>query len=104
MSNTNLTLSEATIFADFNAENNLEENNALTEITLSRLKYKHFREVAKYPEQDQMHHLMLSLTRLSEDDLGELLPDDAAEISKIIFEAMQKYIQLGQNIVGTMNA
>lgn len=95
----NFTLSEPTIFPDYNKKQGKEESFALTEISLSTLKYKHFREVIKYPEEDQMHRLMLAMTSLSEDDLGELTPNDAAGISQIIFKSMRKYFELGQKIL-----
>ena len=75
---------------------------AVTELTLHSLKYKHFREIAKYPEEDQMHRLMLSMTGLTENDIGELTPNDAAGISQIIFESMKKYFELGQKIIRGM--
>ena len=93
------TLSEATVFADLNAKENQPATHARTTIPLISLKYKHFRSVLQYPEVDQMHHLMLAVTNLSEDDMGELSPNDAAEISRIIFQSMKKYMELGQTIM-----
>ena len=99
MNNNTFQLSEPTVFADLNKKETKEADYVRSALPLNRLKYKHFRDVMKYPEADQMHHLMLEMTGLSESDLGELSPDDAAEISSIIFEAMKKYIQLGQRIL-----
>lgn len=96
-------LTEATIFPDLNAKEQQSADHSRTTLNLQTLRYKHFRAVLQYPEQDQMHHLMLSMTGLTEDDLGELTPDDSAEISKIIFDAMKKYIQLGKTIVKSLN-
>lgn len=93
------TLSEPTVFPDFNKKNGKEAEFQLTELQLQPLKYKHFREIAKFPEEDQMHRLMLSMTGLTENDIGELTPDDAAGISQIIFESMKKYFELGQKII-----
>jgi hypothetical protein len=95
----NFTLSEPTIFPELNKKQGKPADDAVNEIPLATLKYKHFREVVKYPEQDQMHHLMMAITGLSEDDIGELTPNDAAGISAIIFEAMKKYFELGQKII-----
>jgi hypothetical protein len=93
------TLSEATVFSDLNAKENLPAAHERMSIPLISLKYKHFRSVLQYPEVDQMHHLMLAVTNLSENDMGELSPNDAAEISRIIFQSMKKYMELGQTIM-----
>ena len=92
-------ITEPTIFPELNQKEGLDPNHERSSLPLNKLKYKDFREIVKYPEEDQMHHLMLEMTGLSESDLGELSPDDAAEISTIIYEAMKKYIQLGQKIL-----
>jgi hypothetical protein len=96
---TNFTLSEPTIFPDLNKQEGLGMDHARQELVLTPLKYKHFRSVMQYPEIDQMHHLMLAITHLTEDDIGELTPNDAAEISRIIFQSMKKYMELGQTIM-----
>lgn len=93
------TLSEPTLFPDFNQKNGNPSDFTVTELPLQALKYKHFREIAKFPEEDQMHRLMLSMTGLTENDIGELTPNDAAGISQIIFESMKKYFELGQKII-----
>lgn len=95
------TLSEATIFPDYNKKQGLDAEHATVELTLQTLKYKHFRQVMQFPEHDQMHHLMMAITGLSDDDLGELTPDDTAEISAYVYESMKKYLQLGQRILDT---
>jgi hypothetical protein len=46
--------------------------------------------------------LMLAMTGLTEDDIGELTPSDAAEISHLIFQSMKKYMELGQQILRGM--
>lgn len=91
-------LNEPTIFPDLNKTGQKEPNFAHDELPLNGLKYKHFREVMKKPADDQMHHLMKALTGLSENDLGELSPIDAAEISSIIFNSMKSYMDLGKKI------
>lgn len=92
-------LTEPTIFPDFNKQSGKEPHDVVTEIQLISLKYKHFREVIKFPEEEQMHRLMLVVTGLSDNDIGELTPDDAAGISQFIFESMKKYFELGQKII-----
>lgn len=96
-------LSEPTIFPGLNKTETQEPHFERSEIQLNTLKYKHFRSVLKYPEEDQMHQLMLALTGLTEDDLGELTPTDAAEISHLIFQSMKKYMELGQQILKGMD-
>lgn len=96
---TTFTLSEPTVFADLNKAEGKEANHERSEISINTLKYKHFRSVVQYPEADQMHHLMRIMTNLSEDDIGELTPNDAAGISHLIFDAMKEYMKLGQHIM-----
>lgn len=93
------TLSEPTIFPDLNKKETKEPSHAREILQLDTLKYKHFRSALKFPEQEQMHQLMLSMTNLSEDDVGELTPHDAAGISAVIFQSMKKYMQLGKQII-----
>lgn len=100
---TTFRLSEPTVFPGLNKIENQEPDYARSEIGLNSLKYKHFRAVLKYPEEDQMHQLMLAITGLCEDDIGELTPADAAEISHIIFKSMKKYMELGQQILKGMD-
>jgi hypothetical protein len=92
-------LSETTIFPDLNQIEKKEPEYARSELQLTSLKYKHFRSIMKYPEQDQMHHLMMAMTSLSEDDIGELSPNDAAKVSTAVFDSMQSYMELGKKIV-----
>ena len=96
---TAIQLSVATIFADLNKNEAQLPTFERVELNIHPLKYKHFRSVMQYPEADQMHHLMLALTGLSEDDLGELCPADAARVSAMVFDSMKDYMQLGQKIM-----
>jgi hypothetical protein len=95
-------LSEPTIFPDLNEKEQRDPGFARNEIERVTLKYKHFRAVLKYPEEEQMHQLMMSITGLSDNDLGELTPDDAATISHAVFNSMKKYMDLGKTILKGM--
>jgi hypothetical protein len=95
-------LSEGTVFPDLNKKEGKDAEHERDLLQLTTLKYKHFRKALTYPEQDQMHHLMIAMTNLSEDDLGELSPKDAAGISAMIFQAMKEYMKLGKQIVEGM--
>lgn len=99
---TTITLQEATVFPDLNASEGKEAGFERTVLSLTPLKYKHFRAVSQKPEEDQMHYLMMQMTGLSDDDLGELLPGDAAKLSGLVFDSMKEYMQLGQKIVKNM--
>lgn len=92
-------LHEPTIFPDYNKKHELPEDHELTEIKLKSLKYKHFRAMLSIPEAEQMHQLMMLIADLSEDDIGELTPQDAAAISGQIYESLGSYIQLGKKLV-----
>lgn len=98
---TQINLSEPTVFPNLNQSEGKEPNTVRTTLQLNTLKYKHFRAVLSYPEEEQMHRLMLSMTGLTEDDIGELTPNDAAEISQIIFQSVKKYMELAQQILKT---
>lgn len=97
-----LQLSEPTIFPEFNRQTGKKADEAITEIQLKSLKYKHFREVIKFPDDEQMHRLMLVVTELSDEDIGELTPNDAASISQFVFESMKKYFELGKKIINSV--
>lgn len=98
-----ISLSEPTVFSDLNKNEGKEVGYARSELFANSLKYKHFRSVMQYPEADQMHHLMMALTGLSENDIGELSPIDAATISGLVFDSMKAYMQLGQKIAKGMS-
>jgi len=98
-----INLKVATVFPDLNKKEGKDASYARNEIELNTLKYKHFRSVMQHPEADQMHHLMMAITSLSEDDIGELSPADAATVSGIVFDSMKEYMQLGQKIVGKIS-
>lgn len=98
-----ITLQEATAFPDLNRAESKEANFERTELAINSLKYKNFRSVMQYPEQDQMHHLMMALTGLSENDIGELTPHDAAQLSGIVFDAMKEYMELGRRVAKNLS-
>ncbi len=98
MNNKTIHLSEPTIFPDLNKHDGEDAKHERQELKLNSLKYKHFRAVMQQPAEDQMHHLMKALTGLSEKDIGELSPVDAAEISGLIFDSMKQYMELGKKI------
>lgn len=101
---TTLKLQEATAFPDLNAAEGKDVGFERDSLSLTSLKYKHFRAVAQKPDEDQMHYLMMQMTGLSDDDLGELLPGDAAKLSELVFDSMKEYMQLGQKIVKNMES
>lgn len=98
MNNKTIHLHEPTAFPDLNKKEHKDADHERKDLQLNSLKYKHFRAVMQQPAEDQMHHLMKALTGLSENDIGELSPVDAAEISALIFDSMKKYMELGKKI------
>lgn len=98
----NIKLHEPTIFPDLNLAEGKEHDFERDSLGLTSLKYKHFRAVVQKPEEDQMHYLMMVMTGLTDNDLGELTPADAATLSGLVFDAMKEYMQLGQKIVKNM--
>lgn len=97
-----LNLVVPTAFPDLNKKEGKEADFERNELKLNSLKYKHFRSVMKHKEADQMHHLMMSLTGLSEDDVGEFSPADAASISGLVYDSMKEYMQLGRKIISNI--
>lgn len=100
---TSFKLEEATVFPQLNKKEGKDADYARDELSLISLKYKHFRDVLKYPERDQLHHLMMTATGLSEVDLGELTPNDAAEISAYVLNSIKKFMDLSRNVMKTFD-
>ena len=88
-----MSLSEPTVFPDLNKQEDKTADFHRDVINVERLKYKHIRAVLKFPEIDQMHHLMLMVTGLNENDIGELLPEDAAKLTLMLHESLRKFNQ-----------
>lgn len=93
-------LSEPTVFTDLNQNEGLASDFARDSITIEKLKYKHIRAALQHPESDQMHHLMLITTGLSEQDVGELTPEDAAHIGLFLHQELSKFNNLSNNNSG----
>lgn len=88
-----INLSEPTIFQELNKQEEKNLDYGRETIKVEKLKYKHIRAALKYPEIDQMHHLMMMVTGLNESDLGELLPEDAAKLTSILYSSLMKFNQ-----------
>lgn len=102
MSNTNnivVTLSAPTVFHDLNLKEGKEPKHARTEIVLHRLKFKHFKEMNKIPQEEQMIYAISELTDLSSDDIDELYAEDAGEITKRIVGFMQTFVDVAKNVM-----
>lgn len=61
------------------------------------------RAALQYPEPDQMHQLMIMLTGLSEADVGEFLPEDAAKIGLFLHQELNKFNQASQKMLNPGN-
>jgi hypothetical protein len=88
-----INLSEPTVFPDLNHKECKNIEFSRVTLNIEKLKYKHIRSALKFPEIDQMHQLMMMLTGLNENDIGELAPEDAAKISFMLHESLIKYNQ-----------
>ncbi len=93
-------LSASTIFPDLNASEGKEPEYARDSIGVSRLKYKHFRQMQHLEDAQQMQFAISALTGLTENDVDELYAEDAAEITSVIYGFMQKYLTLAKKMVG----
>lgn len=94
---TTIKLSEPTVFNDLNKNEGLAPDFARDSITIEKLKYKHIRAALQHPEADQMHYLMILTTGLSENDAGELTPEDAAQIGLFLHQELNKFNNLSNN-------
>ena|SRR5690242_8304094 len=92
-----INLSEPTVFPDLNSKESKHSDFPRETLSIEKLKYKHIRAALKYQEADQMHHLMMMLTGLNDNDIGELAPEDAAKISLMLHESLMKYTQFNPN-------
>lgn len=93
-------LSSPTIFPDLNKAEGKEPNFARDSVSVARLKYKHFKQMHHLEDAQQMQHAISALTGLSENDIDELYAEDAAEITKVIYGFMQKYLVLAKQMMG----
>lgn len=94
-----LKLAYPTVFPDFNAKNHLEPSHASVEISVQRMKHKHFRQMQAMSESKQIHYVMRELTGLSDRDLDELDAEDSAHLSEVIFDFMKHYAVLAKKMV-----
>jgi hypothetical protein len=88
-----------TVFADYNAKNNLDKNKETTSLSIQRMKHKHFRQMQSMPEEKQIHYIMSQLTMLSENDLDELDIEDSARLSEVILGFMRHYANLAKKMM-----
>ncbi|HEX2549547.1 MAG TPA: hypothetical protein VHM20_06950 [Gammaproteobacteria bacterium] len=92
-------LSAPTIFPDLNQKEGKEEGYARDIVSVGRLKFKHFKQMQKLDENQQMQHAMSELTGLSENDIDELYAEDAAAITAVIYGFMGKYLELAKKMM-----
>lgn len=92
-------LSAPTVFLDLNKSEGMDPEYTRDSIKISRLKYKHFKQMQHLEESQQMQHAISALTGLSENDIDELYAEDAAEITGVIYGFMQKYLVLAKKMM-----
>ena len=93
-------LTAPTVFPDLNKTEGKDPNFARDTIDVSRLKYKHFKQMQQLEDAQQMQHAISTLTGLTENDIDELYAEDAAEITGVIYSFMQKYLELAKKMMG----
>lgn len=100
-----VTLTAPTVFPVLNKTEGKDPEYARSTIAVSRLKYKHFKQMHHLEDAQQMQHAISALTGLTEEDIDELYAEDAAEITRVIYGFMQKYLALAKQMMGdTPNA
>ena len=99
----NIPLSSPTVFADLNRKEGKEPDYARHELTLQRLKFKHFKAMNNIAQEKQMTYAISELTGLSDDDIDELYAEDAGEITKRIVGFMQSFVDVAKNVMSGPN-
>ena len=92
-------LSSPTIFPDLNIAEGKDTDFAREVVAVSRLKFKHFKQMQNMQDSQQMQFAISALTGLSENDIDELYAEDAAEITGVIYGFMQKYLALAKKMI-----
>ena len=92
-------LSAPTVFPDLNLAEGKDLSFAREDVLVSRLKFKHFKQMQHLQDSQQMQFAISALTGLSENDIDELFAEDAAEITSVIYSFMQKYLVLAKKMI-----
>lgn len=92
-------LTSPTVFPDLNKAEGKDAEFARETVAVSRLKFKHFKQMQHLQDSQQMQFAMSALTGLSENDIDELFAEDAAEITGVIYGFMQKYLALAKKMI-----
>lgn len=94
-----LKLSSPTVFPDLNEKEGKPADYAREELQVSRLKFKHFKEMNNKPQDKQMIYAISELTGLSENDIDELYAEDAGEMTKTIIGFMKSFVDVAKDVM-----
>lgn len=92
-------LSAPTVFPDLNIKEGLDSGHARTELSIDRLKFKHFKEMNQIKPEEQMIYAISQLSGLSENDIDELYAEDAGEITKTIIGFMKTFVDVAKEMM-----
>ncbi len=98
-----LKLINETIFPDLNRVRGVDKNYVSNELPLHEFKYKNLKELQTIRPEQQMTYIMGVLTGLTVRDLDELSSDDATELIAIVHKIMAKHIELGKNLLNSID-
>ncbi len=93
-------LSAPSIFPDLNQADKKPKNHKRNEIKLSRLKFKHFKQMHELPPENQIFYAISTLTGLSNNDIDELYTEDLGQITKLIIGFMKDFVEVAQEMTG----
>lgn len=87
-----------TVFAQYNATQQLPLDYKTSSLTVKRLKHGHLRTMQTLNDAEQIHFLMTELTGLSQSDLDELDVEDSAKLSEVIFGFLRRYAKIAKDM------
>lgn len=93
-----VTLSNPTIFPDYNKKENLDEMHAQDYIDIERMRYGHIKQMQSIAPEEQTQWAIKTLTGLSDNDIDQFYAEDAAEVTKTIFGFIEKYFSLAKKM------
>lgn len=92
-------LAASTVFPDLNEAEGKARDFARDELWLARLKFKHFKEMNKLEQDEQMIYAISELTGLSHNDIDELYAEDAGKIVEHIIGFMKGFVNVAKDIM-----
>jgi len=92
-------LQEKTIFPDLNRKEGKPSDYLHESVKIFPLKHKNLRKMQSLADADQMHYALMTITGLSDHDIGELSAQDSVILTQKIYQTyLKKFIELGKEM------